>query len=563
MFIQRTTHMLWFLSISAALAAGQTATITKGGVVNAADYSQDLAPGSLISIFGSNLASETTRATSLPLPTFLGGSTVEIVDDGNNVQALPLWYVSASQINAQLPYGLLPGRLQVRLRSGAATSNSEIVTIVPRAPKLFTADQTGQGRAIATSTDYKVLTDTSPGKPADTIILYLGSAGEVSGYPIAGRAAPGLDGTEPARITESVTAAINGVTGTVQFAGLTPGSTGLYQVNVLLPQVVLTGPANVEVRIGDVRTQAKVNIPFRQLGFYFALLGGKPVPGQTLNAAGGTNSSLAFRHSDLVAWGPEGYNAWTKNNGLNSTFSGSSGLALTLRSGNTVVFDNNGIEDRSFGGFYDNTNGGDNALKPGLSNLFSMSNYFNLVFATYVKLTQRTTVTEIDVYFDGDGNADLPFDPYNPYFKYRLNIWSSTSGPAPIDTKNFVGNVLSTDSTAGQFTIADTGAVRIFNDPRVRDRNVPDPIFRLSFKPASPISLEAGEYWFSSDASVRPQPASASTASAPTISLAEFQVRNSDAQAQGRKASVAASAQSSDDRQPLTVRPNAPVSFEQ
>ncbi len=167
-----------------------------------------------------------------------------------------------------------------------------------------------------------------------------------------------------------MTAAINGVTGTVQFAGLTPGSAGLYQVNVLLPQVVLTGPANVEVRIGDLRTQAKVNIPFRQLGFYLSFLGGKPVPGQTRNAAGGPNSSLAFRHSDLVAWGTEGYNAWTKNNGLNSTFSGSSGLTLTLRSGNTVVFDNNGIEDRSF----------------------------NLVFATYVKLTQRTTLTEIDVY---------------------------------------------------------------------------------------------------------------------------------------------------------------------
>src|ERR1041384_7159741 len=101
MIYQQSIRVFGLLVFPAVLSFGQTPAINKGGVVNAADYSRDLAPGSIVSIFGTNLASQAEESASLPLPTLLGGSSVELVDGGGNVQPLPLFYVSSSQINAQ------------------------------------------------------------------------------------------------------------------------------------------------------------------------------------------------------------------------------------------------------------------------------------------------------------------------------------------------------------------------------------------------------------------------------------------------------------------------------
>ncbi|MBM3795719.1 MAG: hypothetical protein FJW31_17060, partial [Acidobacteria bacterium] len=62
-------------------------------MVNAADYTAAIAPGSLIAIFGSNLAPATISAASTPLPTALAGASVEV-----NGQPIPLFFVSAGQI---------------------------------------------------------------------------------------------------------------------------------------------------------------------------------------------------------------------------------------------------------------------------------------------------------------------------------------------------------------------------------------------------------------------------------------------------------------------------------
>src|ERR1035441_3920857 len=73
--------------------------ISQGGVTNAASYSTVLAPGELFSIFGTNLASATASAASVPLPMILAGTSVTV-----NGKPAPLVFVSPTQINAQIPY---------------------------------------------------------------------------------------------------------------------------------------------------------------------------------------------------------------------------------------------------------------------------------------------------------------------------------------------------------------------------------------------------------------------------------------------------------------------------
>jgi hypothetical protein len=57
----------------AAVAFAQSPVLPAAGVVNTADYTRNIAPGSLISLFGSNLAPAIVSASKAPLPKTLGG----------------------------------------------------------------------------------------------------------------------------------------------------------------------------------------------------------------------------------------------------------------------------------------------------------------------------------------------------------------------------------------------------------------------------------------------------------------------------------------------------------
>jgi len=496
-------------------AFGQAPAIFTGGTVNAADYTRTFAPGGLVAIFGSHFAASPQQPTQFPLPTSLGGVSVLITS--NNGEQCPLWYVSAGQINAQLPYDVPVGQAQVQIRTAAGVSNTDVINVTAAAPKIFTQDFSGVGAGVVTNTAYKMLTAANPANPADTIVLWMNSLGApTSGGATAGQPSPGLTpGTNPLTVS-GVTATINGVSSPVTFAGLSPGSSGLYQVNVQAPFAVITGSVPVQVKLGGVTSQANITLSYQQLGFYSSILGGKAVSGQSLNGISGSTSALAFRQSDQVTWGPIGYNAWTNNTGLGSAYSATPGLALTLFNGTNIVYDNNGIETNSAGSFYNNAGGGSNTLKPGLSDFYSMSNYFPLIFSGYFKLAQATTITSIAGYFDTLGNYLLPFDPANPYVKYRMNIWSETAAILPRDTGNFTGDVFTSDTTAGTFSYSQTAVSMISS----KAADAPKPINRLKYTLAAPLTLPAGEYWFSHDASVRAMPGASSTAQA--ITLREF-----------------------------------------
>src|SRR5947199_9611259 len=105
MFMHKRLIFIAIITILLGLTLQAQPDITGGGTVNAADYSRDFAPGAIIAIFGNNLASASAGATSVPLPTSLAGTSVELVN-GTSVQSLPLFYVSPAQINTELPFGL-------------------------------------------------------------------------------------------------------------------------------------------------------------------------------------------------------------------------------------------------------------------------------------------------------------------------------------------------------------------------------------------------------------------------------------------------------------------------
>jgi len=93
------------------------------GILNSADGTSNISPGSFITVSGQNLASAATAST-IPAPTVLGGSCVTFGDI-----SVPLLVTSSGQIQAQVPDSLSPGTQVVAVRSLATAQASDPIEI--------------------------------------------------------------------------------------------------------------------------------------------------------------------------------------------------------------------------------------------------------------------------------------------------------------------------------------------------------------------------------------------------------------------------------------------------
>lgn len=187
-----------------------------------------LAPGMLTSLFGADLAAETIAASSLPLPTTLGGVQV-LVDDA----PAPLLYASSTQINYQTPSTLEPGaisRVQV-IRTGRIVAGGTLLA-APAAVGLFgVLNQDG--------------TLNSPSNPAArgaVVQIYATGQGAVRNAPPDGAPAPSSPLAEtPAR--PLVTIGTSSERDVVpEFSGLAPGFVGVWQINARVPDATVPSP---------------------------------------------------------------------------------------------------------------------------------------------------------------------------------------------------------------------------------------------------------------------------------------------------------------------------------
>jgi len=227
--------------IQGRLGAGtQVPIIGAGAIVNAASFSQQtpVAPGSLVTVFGSELANGAASAGSLPLPTDLQGASILVAG-----RTAPLVYASNGQVNAVVPFGIsVNATHQVVASRGNEISVPQTVTVAAAAPGIFSRNGSGGGQGIILGVDSsgaQEFADTAhPVTAGSTIVIYCTGLGEVSPPVASGTPTP----DSPLSTTVNpVTVTIGGVAASVEFAGLTPGFVSLYQVNAVVPQGVAPG----------------------------------------------------------------------------------------------------------------------------------------------------------------------------------------------------------------------------------------------------------------------------------------------------------------------------------
>ena len=210
------------------------------GVLNAASFAPTTYPisgGTLVSLFGSGLAPSNLPASGIPLPTLLNGVTVTI--DG--VPA-PLLFVSAGQINLQVPFATGGTTSSIVVSNNGQLSNAVTVPADLSSPGVFSTAQNGLGPGTITHADFRPITVEDPAEIGETVIVFLTGLGPVN-PPFADGDAP--PSAEPfARTTDpNIAVTFGGVDGAIFFSGGSPCCVGLYQINVTIPGQVIPGPA--------------------------------------------------------------------------------------------------------------------------------------------------------------------------------------------------------------------------------------------------------------------------------------------------------------------------------
>ena len=261
-----------FLFVLAGAAAAQTPSVVKGGVLNGASFDQTMpvTPGSLISIFGSNLAAATANADSIPLSTVLGN--VSVTFNGIPAPLNGVFHSSTQdQINAQLPWNVQTGTATVVVTNNGVQSPPQTLQVGQFSPGIF-AVNFGLGQAIVLNNIDGTLAapvgsipglTTRPAKigdPNGLVILCTGLG------PVTPTVANGANSLDQLRNTNNTPVVlVGGVPAQVLFSGMSPQFVGVNQVNFLMPANVPTGDkVTLQLQIGGLTSTNQVTMAVSQ-----------------------------------------------------------------------------------------------------------------------------------------------------------------------------------------------------------------------------------------------------------------------------------------------------------
>ena len=215
-------------------------SLNTGGTVNNASFAANtpVAPGSLVSIFGTGLSDSNQAASGLPLPVALGTTSLTL-----GSVPLPLIHALPLQVDAQVPWELAgQSQAQLAIVTDDLSGNTVSVPLAQFSPGIYTASGSGsgQGAIIINGTSTLVAPGQAARRGTDYIDIFATGLGPVTNRPATGAPAPS---GSLAETTYPVSVTIGGVPATPSFAGLAPGWVGLYQVNVQVPANAPTGDA--------------------------------------------------------------------------------------------------------------------------------------------------------------------------------------------------------------------------------------------------------------------------------------------------------------------------------
>ncbi len=219
--------------------------INAKGVVSASAFGQfsSIAPGGWIEIYGANLAADSRTWNNndfqgINAPTALDGTSVTIGGESAYVA-----FIGSNQVNVQVPTDIATGPQQLVVQTGSGASPPETVAVEPLQPGLYAPGSSnigGMQYVWAQLSDGSIVLPSGassnvPSRPAnvgETMVMYGVGFGPVTPAIPAGQIVQ-----QSNQLAEAFHMEFDGVPATINYAGLAPGSVGLYQFNVVVPNV--------------------------------------------------------------------------------------------------------------------------------------------------------------------------------------------------------------------------------------------------------------------------------------------------------------------------------------
>lgn len=226
--------------------------ISSAGVRNAAGETPvaGVAPGSIISIFGSSLALDYVAGSTSPLAQTLGEVSVH---SGSRI--LPLLFVSPEQVNAYLPMGMPLGEQTLTLQNAFLPEVTATFTVVPRAPGVFGQQVEDKFHATAQRPDGSVVSAENPAVRGEKLVLMGTGFGAYERPVIDGFPVPA---TPPNPVATKAEIVSGDKRYDVEFAGAAPGMSGVTLVRFVVPEEWPEGLATMRIRQGDVESNSFV-----------------------------------------------------------------------------------------------------------------------------------------------------------------------------------------------------------------------------------------------------------------------------------------------------------------
>ena len=225
------------------------------GVMSASGFGglEAIAPASWIEIYGQNFAPAARQwqgsdFSTNTAPTSLDGVSVRI-----GGRAAYVSYISPGQVNVQVPSGLTPGAAQVTVTNGVTASTPYSIAVSALQPGLLeirTFNSPTRFAAALFPDNATFVLPPATGVPLPARRARTGDTVTLNGIgfgPVTPDVPAGQVAAQANRLQASFRIFFNGISATVAYAGLAPGTVGLYQFNVVVPPGVL--PANDQVML--------------------------------------------------------------------------------------------------------------------------------------------------------------------------------------------------------------------------------------------------------------------------------------------------------------------------
>ena len=230
-----TLHNSATASATVTLVSPSAATPSISAATNGASWKEVYAPGMEMTLFGSQLALTTRSAVGTPLPTTLDNVSVSV-----NGVAAPLYYVSPTQLNVQIPYEVPTSGIVTIVVSNNKQTGSASIQMSAAAPGIFTDSD---GAVAGASTAAR----------GQTITLYLTGVGAVQ--PAVASGATPSSGETPVP-TQATVVTVGGAQASTSYIGIPGWSVGVVQVNYTVPSATARGAQSVVVCVGGVCSQS-------------------------------------------------------------------------------------------------------------------------------------------------------------------------------------------------------------------------------------------------------------------------------------------------------------------